>query len=126
MASPSSPSKSVRSAILMALAGVISIGISPGTLAIVISSTSANLADLMGLGTPVATEVRHAGDLSSPDKAEVSYSGLLSDGLSLLQAALDETLPDTASSPAQAAINGLSPNLGSLSNASFSSFGTPS
>src|SRR5262245_4229323 len=116
MASPSSPSKSVRSAILMALAGVISIGISPGTLAIVISSTSANLADLMGLGTPVATEVRHAGDLSSPrDKAEVSYSGLLSDGLSLLQAALDETLPDTASSPAQAAINGLSPNLGSLS-----------
>jgi hypothetical protein len=123
LASTQSPSKSVQSAILMALAGVISIGISPGTLAIVVSSTSANLADLMGLAAPATAEAKPAGDLSSPretTRAEVSYSGLLTDGLSLLQAALDETLPDTASSPA---ISGLSPNLGSLGGAGFSSFG---
>src|SRR5262245_24084355 len=89
LASTRSPSKSVRSAILMALAGVISIGISPGTLAIVISSTSANLADLVGLGAPTTAEAKPAGDISShrESTAEASYSGLLTDGLSLLQAA---------------------------------------
>lgn len=124
-----SPSKLVRSAILTAFAGLISVGISPGTLAIVFSGISSSFGELVGLSgvltvTPApqpAVNISAPGDIASA--GSVSFSGLLSEGLLLVHAASDvDGLPGIRSASADATVNGLSANLSSLTGASFISF----
>jgi hypothetical protein len=118
-----SPSKFVRSAILSAFAGVISIGISPGTVAIVLSGISPSIGELAGLNgvltaTPdsqPAVHISSAGDNASGGPASGSGVELL-----LVQAASDvDESPGTGAT-------GVSAGPPSLNEASPLAFGAQS
>jgi hypothetical protein len=111
-----SPSKVVRGAILSAFAGVISIGISPGTVAIVLSGISPSIGELAGLsGVLTATpDSQPAVNISSAGD-NASGSGLSTE-LLLVHAASD--VDGSAS-----AGNGVSAGPPSLSQASPLAFG---
>lgn len=123
------PSKLGRGAILTAFTGVISIGISPGTFAIVVTGVSASFGELVGVNgvLTVASDPQPAVNISTASAGSASYSGLLNSGLLLADAPSDvDGLPRTGSAPADATVNGPSPGLPSLSRASLSSFGARS
>lgn len=126
-----SPSKLVRSAILTAFAGVISIGISPGTLGIVLSGISPSLGELVGLTGVLsvapdpqpAVNISSRGDTASARAA--SFSGLLTGPL-LVHAASDaHGLPAMRFASADATANGLSASPASPTGGSLLSFGAP-
>ncbi len=126
-----SPSKVVRGAILSAFVGVISVGISPGTLAIVLSGISPSFGELVGLsGVLSATPDQPAVNISSP--GDTASAGSASDfGLStellLVDAASDvDGSPGAGSAAADATGNGLPAGLLALNDASLGSIGAQS
>jgi hypothetical protein len=126
-----SPSKVVRGAILSAFVGVISVGISPGTLAIVLSGISPSFGELVGLsGVLSATPDQPAVNISS--SGDTASAGSASDfGLStellLVDAASDvDGSPGAGSAAADATGNGLPAGLLALNDASLGSIGAQS
>ena len=125
-----SSSKVVRGAILSAFAGVISIGISPGTVAIVLSGISPSIGELAGLSgvltdTPdpkPAVNISSSNDTASAGSASVS--GVSAEVLLVAAASDGDGSPGIGS--ASAGATGVSAGPPSLSEASALAFGAQS
>jgi hypothetical protein len=125
-----SPSKVVRGAILSALAGVISIGISPGTLAIVLSGISPSIGELAGLSgvlsaTPDPQPAVNIGS-SNDTVGSASVSGVSAQVLLVAAASDGDGSPGIESASAGATGTGVSAGPTSLSDASSLAFGAQS